>query len=227
LKCGKGWEFPTPNAPSAAAAFPINHIYDISLTENRSHWHSDPLLDERRSQGARHRGRIRLAIGETEGISLEGRDREIILRHEGLAPVLLPRLENRFGLFQADVFLPDIGSIGLSFSVGSRVMVSWPGDPGGLPFSRSSGAAAGRSGGKGAHASAILKTAPALHLPHETGGPRNEDERERRRGANKQRHRCAPWLPSRREAAAERKKGLGGRKRGRLPGGAIRLARGR
>ena len=50
-------------------------------------------------------GRIRLAMGETGGIRFKGRGREILLRHEGLAPVRLPRLENRIGLFEADVFL--------------------------------------------------------------------------------------------------------------------------
>jgi hypothetical protein len=44
-------------------------------------------------------GRIRLAIGETEGIRLEDRHREILLRHEGLAPVRLLRARPRIGLF--------------------------------------------------------------------------------------------------------------------------------
>jgi hypothetical protein len=54
---------------------------------------------------------------------LEDRRRETLLRHEGLAPVRLQGSKPVRALFQADVFLPDIGSIGLSFSMGSSVPV--------------------------------------------------------------------------------------------------------
>ena len=97
-------------------------------------------------------------MGETEGISLEGRGCEILLRHEGLAPVRFPRLDAGSGSFQAGVFLPDIGSIGLSFFAGPGAFALWT--PGSL--SRSSGSAAGRSDGNG-HASAIINGAsPSL-----------------------------------------------------------------
>ena len=47
----------------------------------------DQSLDEGRLTRPTKSGRIRLVIGETEGTRLEGRHREILLRHEGLAPV--------------------------------------------------------------------------------------------------------------------------------------------
>src|SRR5208337_3079085 len=69
-------------------------------------------------------------------------------------------------LFQAGVFLPDVGSIALSFSrpqiPGLMTRGSVDGE---VSFSRSSGTAADRSDGNGAQASTILETAPALHLP--------------------------------------------------------------
>ena len=80
-----------------------------------------------------------------------------------------------------------------------------------VPFRVQRGSAADTSGGKGAHASASLKTAPALHLLHETGGPRNEDEKERHRGEQ-----AAPTLRPvaafKAESAHERKKAVGGRR---------------
>ncbi len=60
-------------------------------------------------------GRIRLVIGETEGIRLKGRHREILSGHEGLAPVRYPKLETGSGSFEAGVFLPDVGSIARFF----------------------------------------------------------------------------------------------------------------
>jgi hypothetical protein len=53
-------------------------------------------------------------MGETEG-KLKDRHREILLRHEGLAPVRLSiGLETGSASFAADEFLPDVGSIALS-----------------------------------------------------------------------------------------------------------------
>ena len=56
----------------------------------------------------------------------------------------------------------------------------------GSPFSRSSGSAAAESD-KWRPSVRDLKTAPALRLLHETGGPRNEDRRnDKQPGVNKQ-----------------------------------------
>jgi hypothetical protein len=124
-------------------------------------------------------------------------------RHEGLAPVRLPRLETGSGSF-ADEFLPDIGSIGLSLS--TFVGLSLHGRR--VPFSRSSGSAADRSDGNGAQASAILKMAPALHLARK--GQRNSNCRPRKHTNPCERASPAPpQPPSRREGAQNKKKALG------------------
>ncbi len=108
---------------------------------------------------------------------------------KGWRPSALPEARNRFGLGEAGVFLPDVGSIGLSFSAGPGAFASWT--RGSLLAQR--GSAAGRSGGNGAHAShrdAIRdrKTAPALRLlerPEEpetkTKGPTKQPEANGRR----------------------------------------------
>jgi hypothetical protein len=68
--------------------------------------------------------------------------------------------------------MPNLGSIGLSF----------PADPMAIalglrvPFPRSSGSAAGRSGKPRSNVR-DLKTAPALRLLHQIGGTGNEDRR--------------------------------------------------
>ena len=62
-----------------------------------------------------------------------------------------------------------------------------------------------------AHASPILETAPALHLPRETGGPRNEDETERQKGRTSSAT-PARWVAFKAESAHKRKKGCGGQR---------------
>jgi hypothetical protein len=60
--------------------------------------------------------------GRTE--RLKGRrSRDISFRHEGLAPVRLPRLENRIELFSGGAFLPDSLNDRLGFSPVLGVMV--------------------------------------------------------------------------------------------------------
>ena len=94
---------------------------------------------------------------ETEGISFEGRDREILCGMKGWRPSAWPKLDTGIELGEAGEFLPDVGSIGLSFSARFPL----PGVRAGIrgrqvPFLRSSGSAAVRSG-NGARASAIRK----------------------------------------------------------------------
>ena len=59
-------------------------------------------------------------MGETEGIIIKGRGCEILAGMKGWRPSACLKLETGSGSFQADVYLPDIGSIGLSFSAGPR-----------------------------------------------------------------------------------------------------------
>jgi hypothetical protein len=100
---------------------------------------------------ARRKAAASASNGRTEGISLEGRGREILLRHEGLAPVRSQRLETGSGSFQTDVFLPDIGSIALSFSAGPGpgLLIRDPPWKPRFPF-RAMRLAAVESGGNGA-----------------------------------------------------------------------------
>src|SRR5271165_946719 len=84
----------------------------------------------------------------------------------------LARLETGSGFFQAGVFLPDVGSIGLSFSASLR---DAPWTPGSL--SRSS-ASRPTSRTNDAQASAIMKRRqPFPHLLEQAGGTENEDRR--------------------------------------------------
>jgi hypothetical protein len=68
-------------------------------------------------------GRIRLKR-ETKGNRLEDRHCETLSRHEGLAPVRSPKARSLLELFQADVFLPEIGSIAVSLQYAPRAC-SW------------------------------------------------------------------------------------------------------
>ena len=165
-------------------------------------------------------GRIRLASAKRKGsIKRQGFKRPS--RHEGLAPVRLPRLETGSGSF-ADELLPDIGSIGLSFILGSAGL--WPVDAG-FPF-RATRLRGRRVGRKWRPSVRGLKTAPAFRLPHETGGPetKTEETHEPMRRASPAlaplRPEAAsmharPQPPSRREGpgATISKKGPGGRRK--------------
>ena len=87
---------------------------------------------------------------------------------KGWRPSAWLKLENRFGLGEAGEFLPDVGSIGLSFPQGP----SWA--PGSLLALNEAPRPAGRT--KSARASAILKTAPALHLLQRAEDPEMKTE---------------------------------------------------
>ena len=85
-------------------------------------------------------------MGETEGIRFKGRDCEILAGMKGWRPSAWLKLETGSGSFQADVFLPDVGSIGLSlFPV--LGLFSGPAAPG-FPFFAQRGSAAARVGRK-------------------------------------------------------------------------------
>jgi len=96
---------------------------------------------------------------------------------KGWRPSAWPRLETGSGSFQAGEFLPDIGSIGLSFSLvlGPRAHGRGRMDVGSL-FALI-GSAADKSD-KRRPTVRDLKTAPALHsLAQTAGGTENEDGR--------------------------------------------------
>jgi hypothetical protein len=117
-------------------------------------------------------------MGETEGIRLKGRLCEILAGMKGWRPFAWLKLETGSGSFQADAFLPDIGSIALSFPRVPGLFALWT--PG-FPFSRPR--ARGRQVGRKWRPSVSQrrvhdrKMAPALRLLHETGGTGNEDKR--------------------------------------------------
>jgi hypothetical protein len=59
-------------------------------------------------------GRIGLAWAKRKGSS-KGRGCEILAGMKGWRPSVCPLARRRIGLGEADEFLPDVGSIGLSF----------------------------------------------------------------------------------------------------------------
>ena len=65
-------------------------------------------------------------MGETEGMSIEGRGREILLGMKGWRPSACRRSTPDRALYEADEFLPDVGSIGPVFFRGSSGL--WPVD---------------------------------------------------------------------------------------------------
>jgi hypothetical protein len=67
-------------------------------------WHSKKSLDERRLT-RRRKAAATASHGSSEGIRLKGRVREILVRHEGLAPVCLSKSSKPVGLFRADAIL--------------------------------------------------------------------------------------------------------------------------
>jgi hypothetical protein len=137
--------------------------------------------------------------------------RETLAGMKGWRPPATQRLETGSGSFQADVFLPDIGSIGLSFPLlGSRAH----GDPwtARFPDVRAIRLAAAESDkwrpSVSQRRESAIEMAPALHLLQETGGPRNEDEKERQTRSEQ----AAPTLPVaafKAESAHKRKKAVG------------------
>ena len=153
--------------------FGLAIISKFLYSEHSNHTYIDPSLYERTRPT--ESGRIRLAIGESEGISLKGRGREILLRHEGLAPVRLSiGLETGSGSFQADVFLPDVGSIALSSSLDPRAFGSWMPT---VPFSPNEAPRPPGSDGTGAQAAATRKGRQPFTSLEKARGTRNEDQR--------------------------------------------------
>jgi hypothetical protein len=160
-------------------------------------------------------GRIRLAIGETERISLKGGGREILLDMKGWRPSACQRLDPGSGA-QAGAFLPDVGSIGLSFSPSSvpglmtRLMTRglvrgcW-GSLFALMRLR------GRQGRTEMRAGRPRdKTTPALHLLNGSGETGHEDRRtdDQTSRVNTRRLFCrSVWSP---ESTSIRKNGEGG-----------------
>lgn len=126
--------------------------------------------------------------GRTEGIILNGRVCKTLLRQEGVAPVRFQRLENRIGLFQADAFLPDVASIGLSSPRSSGEMV----EDAAVPPSRNE--APGHPKSDRRRPSVFSKTpfvkrkmAPALRLLQEMEEPETKTEGTKKpTGANDQ-----------------------------------------
>jgi hypothetical protein len=112
-------------------------------------------LDERRSQRARRKAAASASHGrKPKGIRFKGRGCEILAGMKGWRPSAWLKLETGSGSFQADVFLPDVGSIGLSLFpvlglLGPRRQ--------GSPFSRNEAPRPPGSDGNGARASAIRK----------------------------------------------------------------------
>jgi hypothetical protein len=145
-------------------------------------------------------GRIRLASAKPKG-KFEGRDCEILLRHEGLAPVRLPKVDPGSGFLSG---LNSCRTSDRSACLFPRSSGSWPMDAR-VPFFAQRGSAAATVGRNGARASAIRKGAspsPRSKRPEELEMKTRETTHEpkRRGGAD-----AAPWLPSRREAAHEEK----------------------
>ena len=119
-------------------------------------------------------GRTRLVIGETEGISLKGRGCEIVTGMKGWRPSACPLGSKPVRASLRAKSMPDIGSIGLSLA---RFLGAFaPGRLGSFPRDE-----APRPTGRTETAPdrPRLQTAPALHLPHETGGPRNDAKEDR------------------------------------------------
>jgi hypothetical protein len=100
------------------------------------------------------------------------------MRHEGLAPVRLAQARNRIGLFQADVSMPDIGSVALSFPWSSvlvpELTTGNPWTPG-SPFRAHE---APRPAGRTEMAPSVhdLKNGASPSLAQETGEARSEGE---------------------------------------------------
>jgi hypothetical protein len=126
------------------------HFFFKLFTYNRKFAIVTLSLDERRSQGARRKAAASASCGQNEGISFEGRGRERLLGMKGWRPSAILKARNRIGPFEAGVFLPDIGSIGLSLFAGPGLGAHAPRMGSAdvrVPFSRSSGSArpAGRT----------------------------------------------------------------------------------
>jgi hypothetical protein len=122
-------------------------------------------------KGARPRptesGRIRLGWAKPKGLDLKAGVREILLRHEGLAPVRLRKGSKPDWAFKRTQFCRTSDRIALSFPLR-------PADPRSVDagFLGSPPEALGRPvGHEGARPSAILKMAPALRLLQEAEDP--------------------------------------------------------
>ena len=128
-------------------------------------------------------GRIRLVIGETEGIRLKGRHREILSGMKGWRPSAIQKLETGSGSFEAGVFLPDVGSIARFFrgsSVPGLITRGCSVDAG-VAFSCSSGSAAAKSDND-AQASATIKRRQPFTSPRAKKPNRRPKRRQPTRG---------------------------------------------
>ena len=168
----------TASAISAGGAFPINHHCRYCSNLFTENWYHIIVINRWKGALDTPNGKRPHShrMGKTEGKHQKaGVVRHS--RHEGLAPVRYPRLETGSGFFAGE-FLPDIGSIGLSFSKRSRSPDLRAGIRGpGFPSSRSSGSAAARSG-KGAQTSAIKNGAsPSLPRRDRRNPKRRQKER--------------------------------------------------
>jgi len=101
-------------------------------------------------------GRIRLVIGETEGIRFEGRDCEILAGMKGWRPSACQGSKTGSGSLWSG-----IGSIGLSLFP----VLGLLGPRRGTPLFAQRGSAAARVGRKRRPSVRDKKKAPALHLP--------------------------------------------------------------
>ena len=149
------------NRPYRRAA---NNFFSEFLDRKPELWHSDLSLDERRLT-RRRKAAVPASHGENEGIRLKGRDREIIVRHEGLAPVRLSlKLETGSGFFSGRNSCLTSGRS----SVLSPVLGLFARSPVPSVFAREP---LGRQVGKWRH-EFVSKTAPALRFASRSGGTR-------------------------------------------------------
>jgi hypothetical protein len=150
-------------------------------------------------------GSIRLAR-RTEGINFEDRHCEIFAGMKGWRPPAILKARAGSG-FQADVFMPGIGSIGLSFSMSSVPGFTTRG-PWASKVPSCSPQARGRQVGANSVQTFAIETAPALHLLHETGGTEMKTEGTRNNpGRISNAHGAVPPLGP--EAAERAKKAVG------------------
>jgi hypothetical protein len=172
----------------------------------------------RGAEPARQKAAASASHGETEGVRLEDRHRETLLRHEGLAPVRYSqRLETGSGSFAGKfyaghridrpVFFPPL--------LGPRPRAHDPGTTRGIrgqpgfPF-RAIGLAAARSA-QAASERLAIETAPALHFKKLEEPKRKQKEREN--DPKQTSNACAAVAPFEPGSGPKRKNGPGGRRK--------------
>jgi hypothetical protein len=107
-------------ARSCAAS--VNHIVRFSFNSFTGNLNLRIVclsLDERRSRRARQKAAASASHGPTQGIKLRRQAWSDTRGMKGRRPSAIPEGSKPVRALQADVFLPDIGSIGLSLSTGS------------------------------------------------------------------------------------------------------------